>query len=289
MAGTGRLASTLLIVLAASPAASQLVTGHTLCEPKLPLVLTSSQYPFQFWGDRAHLSGDGAIRFEYQGGSAGVGLYRFEDNDRLAGHYQIQLGLFLDGKGGVVVREHQNADKKVGDAAVGDIFEIAIVNGAPQYIRNGETLHVSSQNLHFPFELTLCGDSAPAFVLSKEWNRRQRYNQPPVPVARASRRRVPGKPIRFDASRSTDEDGRIKRYQWDFGDGTKAKGVTVDHTYELAGYYIVKLRVMDEALETAETLLDMSVEVEPDPPAARPVPPAAMPAARPRPTLPPAK
>jgi PKD repeat protein len=50
----------------------------------------------------------------------------------------------------------------------------------------------------------------------------------------------------FDASASTDPDGFIMRYNWDFGDGSTAYGKTVSHTFATAGTYSVVLTVMDE-------------------------------------------
>jgi len=50
----------------------------------------------------------------------------------------------------------------------------------------------------------------------------------------------------FDASLSCDRDGSIVDYHWIFGDGSEASGVTVSHSYGLAGFYIVTLRVTDD-------------------------------------------
>jgi len=53
--------------------------------------------------------------------------------------------------------------------------------------------------------------------------------------------------ITFDASRSSDPDGRILQYQWDFGDGkTSAENTSqTTHTYKEAGNYNVSLTVTD--------------------------------------------
>jgi len=49
----------------------------------------------------------------------------------------------------------------------------------------------------------------------------------------------------FDAAASTDPDGKIESYSWDFGDGSTGTGVSPDHTYKQAGTYTVKLTVTD--------------------------------------------
>jgi hypothetical protein len=266
---TGWLASVavVLTMVAAAPAVAQLVTTRTLCGPTLPRVLSSpTPAVAAFFGQRSQLAGDGAVRFEGSGGLKGIGLYRLLESEQVMNQYPIQFGVVLDGKGSVVVREHEKIDKKVGDYADGDVLEVAIVESVVHYKKNGETLYVSPQSPRFPFDLTLCGEVG--FSLSNEWPNVP-YNLSPVPVARATRRRVVGKPIRFDASRSTDDDGRIKTYQWDFGDDKKAQGVTVDHIYVAAGRYIVTLRVRDDRLQPAEATLVMNVEVEPVPPAAK--------------------
>jgi len=50
----------------------------------------------------------------------------------------------------------------------------------------------------------------------------------------------------FDASESSDEDGYIVDWQWTFGDGTTGTGDVVDHIYDLAGTYTVRLTVIDD-------------------------------------------
>lgn len=49
----------------------------------------------------------------------------------------------------------------------------------------------------------------------------------------------------FNGSASSDSDGSIVSYSWNFGDGSNASGVTASHTYAAAGTYTVSLTVTD--------------------------------------------
>jgi PKD repeat protein len=68
-----------------------------------------------------------------------------------------------------------------------------------------------------------------------------------------------GETIRFDASNSFDPDGYITSYFWNFGDGTNATGVTVDHVYADNGNYTVTLTITDDdnaiAIATATKII----------------------------------
>jgi PKD repeat protein len=75
--------------------------------------------------------------------------------------------------------------------------------------------------------------------------------------------------VQFDASASQDADGEIVSYQWDFGDGNTATGVTSTHTFQSAGVFEVRLIVTDDAGETASKTLAVTVLEVNQPPIAR--------------------
>ncbi len=74
-----------------------------------------------------------------------------------------------------------------------------------------------------------------------------------VPPTAAFTSRMTLRTAAFDASTSTDTDGTIVSYAWDFGDNATATGVTPSHTYATQGTYRVSLRVTDDRGATATT------------------------------------
>jgi PKD repeat protein len=61
---------------------------------------------------------------------------------------------------------------------------------------------------------------------------------------------VVGDRVHFNASESTDPDGTITSWDWDFGDGRHGSGVEVNHPYSDAGTYTVVLVVTDDSGNT---------------------------------------
>ena len=57
----------------------------------------------------------------------------------------------------------------------------------------------------------------------------------------------PGSPVTLDGSASSDPDGNILSWDWDFGDGNVGSGATPSHAYATAGDYTVKLVVTDDS------------------------------------------
>ncbi len=68
--------------------------------------------------------------------------------------------------------------------------------------------------------------------------------------------------VYFNASESSDPDGKIVRYEWDFGDGRTGKGKRVSHMYEKAGTYNVTLTVYDEYNKSDSISKTVTVEEE---------------------------
>jgi PKD repeat protein len=72
-----------------------------------------------------------------------------------------------------------------------------------------------------------------------------------------------GQPVLFDGSSSSDPDGPITSYSWNFGDGGTAGGATLSHTYTSYGTYSVTLTVTVADGQTASTTKQVVVKSVP--------------------------
>ncbi len=82
-------------------------------------------------------------------------------------------------------------------------------------------------------------------------------NQPPVAIFTATSNNLAAT---FDATGSSDPDGTIATYAWDFGDGSTGVGATVNHSYATANTYTVTLTLTDNSGGT--TVLTHSITVQ---------------------------
>ena len=62
----------------------------------------------------------------------------------------------------------------------------------------------------------------------------------------------------FDASASSDPDGHITSYDWDFGDGSTGSGQTASHVFDTEGSYTVSLTVTDDKGATDSTSITVT-------------------------------
>ena len=69
--------------------------------------------------------------------------------------------------------------------------------------------------------------------------------------------------VSFDASGSTDADGSIVAYAWNFGDGATASGATANHSYSAPGSYLARLTVTDNlgASNSATTTIQVNADL----------------------------
>ena len=90
-------------------------------------------------------------------------------------------------------------------------------------------------------------------------------NLAPVAVASASTSSgMAPLPVVFSSAGSSDRDGVITAYHWNFGDGTSSTAASPSKTYSAAGNYTVTLTVTDDRGAKASSSLAISVSSDPN-------------------------
>jgi PKD repeat protein len=84
-------------------------------------------------------------------------------------------------------------------------------------------------------------------------------NQPPTAVIEAEAIPKADQCYRFIASQSTDDDGEIVEYAWDFGDQNTSTEEEVEYCYTESGNYAVTLTVTDDQGATDSASVDVSI------------------------------
>ncbi len=104
--------------------------------------------------------------------------------------------------------------------------------------------HVYGNPGHYPVTLAVTDDSGTSTRTTTDslsvW-----VNAPPIADAGSPQSAAPGETLAFLGGASVDPDGKIVRYDWDFGDGKQAQGASVSHAFAAPGRYQVRLQVAD--------------------------------------------
>ncbi len=120
----------------------------------------------------------------------------------------------------------------------------------------------------YPVEMTVRDNSG--YIADRRiLERSVRINQPPGSAPAAPSGGAPGESLVFNGSGSSDADGRITVWRWDYGDGTGATGAVTRHAFAVPGHYRVTLTVEDDSRSfCASDSRSLSVHIN-SPPVAR--------------------
>ncbi len=136
------------------------------------------------------------------------------------------------GTGGVDLRDVFAADPEAGYFATASGLNVNPTWG-------NLDVAVTAEQLSARFRPATGGDFSDAFTITAG----QGGNTPPVA---AFTHACTGVSCTVDGGGSTDSDGVVTGYAWDFGDGASATGVTASHSYAAAGAYPIALTVTDD-------------------------------------------
>jgi hypothetical protein len=182
----------------------------------------------------------GATTVNVSNGPQTVG-YTIRVTDDLSGVTQVTL-FFYSPSGAQWYDSYVAAPSRVsGDARDGTYASTFVF---PQYAEAG-TYHLSAYvwdaagNQGWYSEEALAGLGLPTTV-------RVSYNAPPTAEAGANHVALVDEVITLDGSASSDADGTVVGWLWDFGDGASGSGMTVTHSYAGGGPVTITLTVTDD-------------------------------------------
>lgn len=205
---------------------------NLLLSKKVDLVLSGHEHSYQ----RSHQLALSPTCPTFVPGTYTSGCVADSDSSFTAGAGTVAM---VVGTGGQLLYDVNAADTEAGYFAAS-----SGLNANPTY--GFLDVHATADTLRASFVRAAGGTLADSFTITRPATP---ANQPPVASFTSS---CAGLSCTFDAGASTDPDGTVASYAWNFGDGTTATGVRPSHAYASAGSYAVTLTVTDNAGTTAQ-------------------------------------
>ncbi|MDH3724396.1 MAG: PKD domain-containing protein [Thermoleophilia bacterium] len=202
-------------------------------------------------GNLVTLAGDGASGYTGDGGPATSARLR---NPR---------DVVADRAGNLYIADQSNhAIRKITpDGTIGTIAGGIGAGGT------GDGNPASTAKLNNPWSLAIASDGSLYVGTSDDRVRKITNELPAVVLSASDTAGVAPLPIAFTGTASSDPDGTVISYGWDFGDGTTSDESSPTHTYARPGSYAVTLTVMDDsgAEVTASNAVNVSEATTPVP------------------------
>jgi PKD repeat protein len=194
------------------------------------------------------LSGDGYVEFTVPGSSTracGLGLPT-TDNTLNSMIYGVEAGTngFLDVyENGTIAVSHATTYQ------ANDSIRVGLEGGRIRYRKNGLLFYEHVTTAPYPLavhaSITTYNGTLMNVVIARP------PNMAPTANAGGNYYTWPTVPIMFNGTGSTDADGVVATYAWNFGDGTTGTGAQPSHVYAAGGTYTVSLTVTDDEGQTS--------------------------------------
>lgn len=179
------------------------------------------------------------------------------DGDVGVGYAAIDFAFHVNA-GSATVWESGTSQAVTVALAAADVLRIEVrrLAGVPtvRYLKNGVLIHQSTKPVPYPLLLdaSLYQSGAAvqnAFIAAEAFP----PNQPPTASTGGPYYGHAGSAIAFSGAGSTDSDGYVSTWSWNFGDNTSGTGATSTHIYATTGSYTVSLIVTDHEGATSAT------------------------------------
>jgi PKD repeat protein len=127
----------------------------------------------------------------------------------------------------------------------GNIIKYQWDMGDGTVLEGGRIRHRYKKPGKYPVQLTVV-DNSGTYSSVQRTTTDIVINQQPEARIQAPQVVAPGETLTLDGSASSDADGQIAEYDWDFGDGQTAAGPKQTHQFDQPGRYQVQLKVQDD-------------------------------------------
>ncbi|MBI4173873.1 MAG: PKD domain-containing protein, partial [Candidatus Aenigmarchaeota archaeon] len=129
-----------------------------------------------------------------------------------------------------------------------DFGEGSRIGGGAGYVRVQNMYRNAGR---YNVSLTVTDSSGLAAKAARQMEVIQTNQQPIAKLSFSPLKPRAGQTVSFSASGSSDQDGNITAYAWEFGDSGVASGPTATHAYQQPGIYLAWLKVADNKGGTA--------------------------------------
>jgi RHS repeat-associated protein len=147
-----------------------------------------------------------------------------------------------------------------GDASSGSITSYQWSFGDGSEGSGVSPTHTYAASGNYSVSLTVTDNSSGSATAYTTAN----INATPIAIAGGPYSAPPNSSIQFNGTASSDPDGTIAGYQWNFGDGATGSGATPTHSYSAANNYAVTLTVTDNSGGVTTTSVTATI-CNPDP------------------------
>ena len=185
-------------------------------------------------------------------------LFGLSNGNTNQSYEDLDYGLYPASDGKLYIFEQGTYRGLMGSYASGDRLRVSVDGGTVRYLRNGRVLYTSGNAPTYPLlvdtALYSTGATLAGVVITGG------APTPPVANAGGAYKWSAGQAITFDGRGSSDPDGTIVSYAWNFGDGTTGTGATPQKTYSAAGTYSATLTVTDNSGATHSNSAPVTID-----------------------------
>ena len=259
--GASHTASTTVEVGLAQPVKDVVwmnVVGATAAGNALTKTATTAAWDAGAVSTKKVVSGEGYVEFSVPD-TQHFRMAGFGNGDTDQSVADIAYAFYTQRGGGLRIYESGAPAPGQWTYEAGDRFRITVRGGAVKYWKNQRLVRASTTAPQYPLLVDTTLFEAGASITAVRISAAFGPNQPPTAHIAGLASAVCGELLTFDATASSDADGAVMSYAWEFGDQSSGTGARAPHRYSWPGAYVVGLTVTDDDGATASTTANVQL------------------------------